>query len=33
MLGKDITAHCLHMVKQALANLTPWLAMAKIKVQ
>lgn len=32
MLGKDTTVLCLHMAKQAQGNLTPWLAMDKIKV-
>ena len=32
MHGKDITARCLHMVKQARENLTPWLAMDKTRV-
>lgn len=30
--GKGTTARCLHMAKQAQENLTPWLAMDKIKV-
>ena len=32
MHGKDTTAHYLLMAKQAQANLTPWLAMDKIRV-
>ena len=32
MHGKDITVHCLHTVKQAQENHTPWLVMDKTKV-
>lgn len=32
MLGKDTTALCLHMDKQARENRILWLAMGKIKV-
>ena len=32
MHGKDITALCLLMVRQVQGNLTPWLAMGKIRV-
>lgn len=32
MHGMDITARCLHMVRLGLGNLTPWLAMGRIRV-
>ena len=32
MHGKDITVRCLHTVKQAQENHTPWLVMEKTKV-